>query len=416
MKKLFLVTTGFPYPAKSMETYLETEIQYYDSFDEVNIISLGVKRKTLGEKRTINCESKVNVFPIVFGSKLAYIINGISAFFDRNFYREILDLQKNKKLNFKRFIRLIIYISRSHYDARKAKRTLGLNQKTLVQDAVIYSYRFEYQPYVALLLAKYFDNPALIARAHGYDLYEERNTDNYIPARRVLLKEFDRVYLISQDGYNYLTSKFPEYRNKMAISRLGTLDNGIKKCDNKGPCFRIVSCSNIVPVKRVDRIISALSKVKTQKIEWIHFGSGEEESKIRKMASELLGENVKPIFKGRVENKKVLEFYRSNVVNLFINLSTSEGIPVSIMEAMSFSIPCIATNVGGTSEIVMDGINGYLINDDESDEYIAGKLDFIASLNIECYEQLRYAARNTWEQKYNAENNYRTFIEEIKNI
>lgn len=171
----------------------------------------------------------------------------------------------------------------------------------------------------------------------------------------------------------------------------------------------------MVQVKRIDRIVSTLSKVKTQKIEWVHFGSGEEESKIRKMASEMLGENVKVIFKGRVENKKILEFYRSNDVNLFINLSDSEGIPVSIMEAMSFGIPCIATNVGGTSEIVVDGMNGYLI-DDEPDEYIADKVNSIASMNIECYEQLRDAARNTWEQKYNAENNYRTFIEEIKNI
>lgn len=415
MKKLFLITTGFPYPAKSMETYLETETQYYNSFDEVDIISLGVKRKTLEERRTINCECKVKVFPVVFGSKLAYIINGISAFFDMNFYREIIELQKKKKLNFKRLIRLIIYISRSHFDVRKAKKILGLNKKKPIKNAIIYCYRFEYQPYVALLLAKYFDNPTLIARAHRYDLYEERNSDHYIPARRLLLRKFNKVYLISQDGYDYLSGKFPEYKGKMAISRLGTLNNGIKKCDNKGSCFRIVSCSNMVPVKRIDRIVSTLSKVKTQKIEWVHFGSGEEECKIREMASEMLGGNVKIIFKGRVENKKILEFYRSNDVNLFINLSDSEGIPVSIMEAMSFGIPCIATNVGGTSEIVVDGMNGYLI-DDESDEYIADKVDSIASMNIECYEQFRDAARNTWEQKYNAENNYRTFIEEIKNI
>ena len=415
MKKLFLVTTGFPYPAKSMETYLETEMRYYNSFDEIDIISLGVKRKTLGEKRTINCECNVKVFPVVFGSKLAYIINGISAFFDKNFYREIIELQKNKKLNFKRVIRLLIYISRSHFDARKAKKTLGLNKKKPIKDAIIYCYRFEYQPYVALVLEKYFDNPILIARAHRYDLYEERNSDHYIPARRILLREFKKVYLISQDGYDYLSGKFPEYKGKMAISRLGTLNNGIKKCDNKGSCFRIVSCSNMVPVKRIDRIVSTLSKIKTQKIEWVHFGSGEEECKIRKTASEMLGENVKVIFKGRVENKKILEFYKRNDVNLFINLSDSEGIPVSIMEAMSFGIPCIATNVGGTSEIVVDGINGYLI-DDESDEYIADKVNSIASMNIGCYEQFRDAARNTWEQKYNAENNYRTFIEEIKNI
>ena len=110
-----------------------------------------------------------------------------------------------------------------------------------------------------------------------------------------------------------------------------------------------------------------------------------------------------------------MEFYRNNAINLFINLSDSEGIPVSIMEAMSFGIPCIATNVGGTSEIVVNGINGYLI-DDEDDEYIAGKVDSIATMNAEGYRQLRDAARNTWEQKFNAKKNYRVFIEEIKNI
>ena len=223
------------------------------------------------------------------------------------------------------------------------------------------------------------------------------------------------MYLISQDGYDYLADKFPEYKGKMAISRLGTLDNGIEKCENKGKSFRIVSCSNLVPIKRVDRIISTLSKIKTQRIEWVHFGSGEEESKIKKMASETLGENVNAVFEGRVENRKVLEFYRNNAINLFINLSDSEGIPVSIMEAMSFGIPCIATNVGGTSEIVVNGINGYLI-DDEDDEYIAGKVDSIATMNAEDYRQLRDAARNTWEQKFNAKKNYRVFIEEIKNI
>jgi len=44
----------------------------------------------------------------------------------------------------------------------------------------------------------------------------------------------------------------------------------------------------------------------------------------------------------------VLNYYASNPVDVFINTSSSEGLPVSIMEAMSFGIPVIATNVGGT--------------------------------------------------------------------
>lgn len=415
MKKLFLITTGFPYPAKSMETYLETETRYYDSFDEVNIISLGVRRKTLDKKRNINCAKNVSVFPVVFGSRLAYIINGISAIFDKNFYKEISELQKNRRLTLKRLVRLIIYISRSHFDAKRAIKALDLNKRSLIKDAVIYCYRFEYQPYVALLLEKYFDHPTLIARAHGYDLYEERNSDHYIPARRLLLRKLDQVYLISQDGYDYLTGKYPDYKKKMAISRLGTLDNGTKECDLNGECFRIVSCSNLVSIKRVDRIVSTLSKVKAQKIEWIHLGSGEDENRIKAMVAEMLGDNVTAKFKGRVENKVVLEFYKENVVHLFINLSDSEGIPVSIMEAMSFGIPCIATNVGGTSEIVENEVNGYLIGN-EDNEYIADKVDSIVSMESGKYKKLREAARNTWNQKYNAENNYKTFVEEIKNL
>lgn len=52
MKNLFLITTGFPYPAISMETYLETETQYYDEFDSVTVLAMGVrKKKRCSEKR-----------------------------------------------------------------------------------------------------------------------------------------------------------------------------------------------------------------------------------------------------------------------------------------------------------------------------------------------------------------------------
>ena len=48
----------------------------------------------------------------------------------------------------------------------------------------------------------------------------------------------------------------------------------------------------------------------------------------------------------------------------YVNLSTSEGIPVSIMEAMSYGIPVVATDVGGTSEAVVTGRSGLLIGVD----------------------------------------------------
>ncbi|NJK95527.1 MAG: glycosyltransferase [Bacteroidales bacterium] len=46
---------------------------------------------------------------------------------------------------------------------------------------------------------------------------------------------------------------------------------------------------------------------------------------------------------------------------MFLNTSLSEGVPVSVMEALSFGLPVIATDVGGTGELINDEV-GMLIN------------------------------------------------------
>lgn len=160
-------------------------------------------------------------------------------------------------------------------------------------------------------------------------------------------------------------------------------------------------------------IIEALSCVKDIKIEWIHFGGGEKEDEIKKLAIEKLKGNISFIFKGMVPNQAVLEYYRNTDVDLFINLSESEGIPVSIMEAMSFGIPCIATDVGGTREIVKDCYNGWLMNDGYSTLDVVSAILQYNSLPMEGRMELRSYARNYWNEHYNADKNYRSFVKEL---
>ena len=86
-----------------------------------------------------------------------------------------------------------------------------------------------------------------------------------------------------------------------------------------------------------------------------------------------------------MSNQQIIDFYAKTPLDLFINVSESEGIPVSIMEAMSFGIPAIATNVGGTNEIVNQK-NGYLIDSESTSEeisnYINNFLYIIKNVNI----------------------------------
>lgn len=125
--------------------------------------------------------------------------------------------------------------------------------------------------------------------------------------------------------------------------------------------YTIVSCSNIIPVKRCNKIVDILSCLDGFQIQWFHFGDGEEREKLIQYTQNKLSDNVSFHIDGAIPNSELMDFYKNTQVDLFINVSDSEGIPVSMMEALSFGIPVIATNVGGTSEIITDGVNGFLI-------------------------------------------------------
>jgi glycosyltransferase involved in cell wall biosynthesis len=67
----------------------------------------------------------------------------------------------------------------------------------------------------------------------------------------------------------------------------------------------------------------------------------------------------KIIFTGQVE--LMPEFLKC--LDIIVNTSEIEGFSISILEAMSIGVPVIASNVGGTKELISQGINGYLIDD-----------------------------------------------------
>jgi colanic acid/amylovoran biosynthesis glycosyltransferase len=246
----------------------------------------------------------------------------------------------------------------------------------------------------------------IVVRFHGSDLYEYTN-NGYIPWRHEQLKKIDKVITISEAGRKYAEIQYPFIKDKILVSRIGTEDYGINPYI-KSDVLRIVSCSNLVPVKRVELIIRTLALLKLP-VHWIHYGDGPERGKIIKEA-EALPENIKAEMKVQVSHNELMTFFRSNSVDLFLNVSSSEGVPVSVMEAMSFGIPVIATNVGGTSEIVSER-TGLLINADFTPEYLAGKILELSQRND--LPEIRAAARKEWEEKSMAENIYPGFIDQL---
>jgi len=279
----------------------------------------------------------------------------------------------------------------------------------------LYSYWYDNYAYAISKLKGYYSNIKIFTKTHGYDLYFERNKNNYIPMRIPILNKMDGIFFISKQGLDYFKEKTSTNNstNKLFLSRLG-IDNNYIKTYEIHKELNILTCSNVVKVKRLNLLIKSLSKINNYKINWTHIGNGEDFIKIKKLADTLLykKENIKYKFLGRLKNEAVYKYYKYRNVDLFINVSSSEGIPVSIMEACSFGIPIIATSVGGTPEIVNND-NGFLLSSNPSIAEIKETIDRFYYLDDKEKLIKSKNSYNMWYSNYRGERNYNDFIDLI---
>jgi glycosyltransferase involved in cell wall biosynthesis len=173
----------------------------------------------------------------------------------------------------------------------------------------------------------------------------------------------------------------------------------------------------MIALKRIDIIISALGIVNTDReIEWMHFGDGILKETLGELALSILQTaKIKFRFMGHYPNEDLLKFYGENQVDLFINTSSTEGIPVSIMEAQAYGIPVIATDTGGLKEIISKN-SGSLLPVNLVPEDLAREIEYYLNLDENESGILRANSYNNWNSNFNAMSNYRNFITEVNSI
>lgn len=315
-----------------------------------------------------------------------------------------------KQIDKKFFFQKLLYIF--HYYAYAKKIYSILKQKQISEENLcLYSFWLSRNAYAMYFVNKYFfnGNAKMCSRAHGYDLYEDRNKLNYLPFRKLFAENIDLISFISINGMSYFTKKYT-VRNNTSVNYLGSFNtkNIYKRIKEKDDIC-ILSCSSIIPIKRLDLIIDFLSELKDIKIKWIHLGNGELKDEIVKYASDKLSDtSVEYFFKGQIENSQILSEMEKEDVDFFINMSDSEGLPVSMMEALSFGIPIVARNVGGVSEIV-----------NEKTGILYTKKDDLEVVNNFLINRLRYPQKYSlisqncidfWKLNFSGDNNYSLFF------
>lgn len=250
-----------------------------------------------------------------------------------------------------------------------------------------------------------------VCRFHGWDLYSERRPTGHISFRKNLLDALDLALPCSNHGTEYLKARFPSVREKIHTARLGTLSKGRSPTVNDGT-LKLLTCSAVTQVKRLDRLASALAKVKFPVL-WTHVGDGHLMAALKGQAREL-PENVSVRFTGGIASEAVLDYFVANPFDLFVNVSEIEGVPVSIMEALSAGIPVCATAVGGIGEIVDEEV-GKLLAADVPPEEIGRELTTFHGLTAARKAELRQAAFSRYEGHCNAYTNAESLVEFITN-
>jgi len=390
---LYLFTAGYPYG--KAESFLEDEIQYLAKlFDRIVIVPLsgvGVPSR----KVPSNCEV---LKPVINDRKKQY--------------KKGLFCAKSLFPFLKDFLIKKVFCDKRRLQAWGVAYVLVNN---LLKDQSIKDLFSKIKPYDVCyfywgkgsnLLSYFYRGKAkFVSRFHGeWDLWEE-SSGSYAPLRKKLSESLDLAVFISKKGEVYFKSRYPNCNT--AVFPLGSLDYGVCDIEKNDNVVRVVSCSTVYPLKRVPLIFDALNNMISHQIEWTHIGGGKDFGELKNKVATESKPHLKANLLGNMKHDDVMAYYKSHQFDVFVNLSTNEGVPVSIMEAESFNIPVVATNVGGTSEVVTEH-TGVLVSANPSIDEITNAVVKVLNLNL--------SPRKYWYSNYNADVNYKSFAEKLLNV
>lgn len=250
----------------------------------------------------------------------------------------------------------------------------------------------------------------IVSRAHRGEMYPDSLGIHSMPYQREWVHACDMVACVSDHGEEFLRELYPEVRDRITVRRLGISDPGVLAPVGDYPdSVRVLSASMMRPIKRVSLIAAAVVELASRGIRthWTHLGDGAEMDLVKATIAEA-PESLSYELPGLVNVSEVRKAMETGRYDVFVNVSLSEGAPVSIMEAQSVGLPTVATDVGGSAEVADAEVN-VILDSDLSESELAEALLAAASMD----PSLREVRRQEWNDKYNEAINYEAFAAEL---
>lgn len=234
------------------------------------------------------------------------------------------------------------------------------------------------------LVGKKFKIP-VIYTAHGFHFFKGCPLVNkviYKPVEKWLSKFTDVLITINEEDYQSALKM--KAKQVFKINGIGIDKNKIKVEDFDKVAFRkelglestdkvVLTVSELNENKNYITMLETIKRLveKDKTIKFVSCGTGVWREKIANYAKELgIDKNV--VFLGyRKDVGKIMQ-----VSDIFFHASFREGLTLSVMEAMSFGLPCVVSNVRGNRDLIVDGKGGYIAEPTDSQKF-AVKIEYL---------------------------------------
>lgn len=413
--KLVLATNVFPYNSGEA-AFIIPELKRLKKEYDITVISHADREQMKAgyvQKEVLE-EIKILHFPkpvITMADKVKALF---SYLLSKDGRQEIVEICRGKSNIRERLYQSLSFYAQALADQKEIHKSGVVSPGRPV---IYYSFWNTYYCYSMVREKRKHKNVKIVSRFHGFDLYHER-----IPGNRqvfkhqmeagteglIFLGEFARKYYIENVKADSTSEE------KLHVCPLGIEAAGRKMPPRQSQTLQLLSCSDVISLKRVEKIIDGLACVEQGEICWTHIGDGPELAKVKAYAAGKLEKrsNIRYTFKGQMEHDQVLQYYETQQADCFITTSSTEGVPVSIMEAMSYGIPIIATAVGGIPEM-LEG-DGILLTGNPTGEEVGKAINSVLTLEKTGLCRMKDKSYEIWQQRYDIDKSIKILVDILR--
>lgn len=249
---------------------------------------------------------------------------------------------------------------RKSIDIINKKKTLIIDTIKNCKTDYLISTRMEFN----VLLSKYGRSDIVkIAQEHCYHDHNQK----YLSTIKTKYNNIDYLLALTstlEKDYKELLKDNNHTKVITIPNMLYNVPKEVSDLNNKN----LITIGRLDTLKRNDDIIKAFSKIDNKDYTLTIIGDGKEENNLKALAKDLNVED-KVVFTGYKTKEEIKKYMLSS--SIFLMASETEGLPMVLLEAGSYGLPCIVYDIeNGVKDIIIDGYNGFIIKNRNEREYV----------------------------------------------